>query len=327
MGIEKLDKIKIGVLGGGVSAEKDISFISAKEVYRALQRNNLDVVFIDILTSRKEKVKETVDFYGIDLAFIALHGEFGEDGGIQEILEELDIPYTGSQSASSLRAMDKALTKKIFAGTNILTPDFIIYTDKKSFSENIKYPVVIKPHFSGSSIGVSIVRSKSDLKQAFDTAFSCQSKVICEDYIEGKELTVGILEEEPLAVVEIIPKKGYFDFDAKYGKEKSEFVAPARLKDSVYKSIQEISLAAHKALGCRHFSRVDIRLDKNNIPYVLEVNSIPGLTSHSLFPLSARAYGISFDKLILRMAELALSAYQSRSLSEQCRIPLYQIPY
>jgi len=308
--------VRIGVLGGGVSSEREISLLSAKEAYRVFRKNELEVAYIDIFTSHKEKIKEHIKSYGIGLAFVALHGKFGEDGGIQGVLEELDIPYTGSLPGPSLLAMDKALSKSIFVNSGVPTPNFTVSSDKKNIPGNIKYPVVVKPRSSGSSLGVSIVFGETDLSRAFDTAFFCQDKVILEDYIEGRELTVGILEDEPLAVVEIIPKEGYFDFEAKYDQGKTNFVAPAELGDSIYKRVQEEALGAHKALGCRHFSRVDIRLGKDNIPYVLEVNSIPGLTSHSLFPMSAKVCGINFDELILKMAEVALYEYEEEETQE-----------
>jgi len=258
----------------------------------------------------KERVKELISSQGIDLAFIALHGEFGEDGKIQEILEELGIPYTGSGPQASFLSMDKIAAKNIFNKAGVRTPSFTVCCDFAGVPLNIKYPVVVKPHFSGSSLGVSIVKREADLKQAFDSAFSYQNKVILEEYIEGRELTVGILGDGPLAVVEIISQKGYFDFEAKYNDARTEFVAPAMLEDSIYREVQKIAYAAHKALGCRHFSRVDLRLSHDNRPYILEVNSIPGLTAHSLLPLSAKVRGINFDELILKM--IGMVAYEKR---------------
>lgn len=311
-----LKRIKVGLLGGGISGERRISFFSAAQVFQVFRKNNINAVFIDIFTSQKDIVKELIKPYNINLAFIALHGEFGEDGKLQKILEELGIPYTGSEPRASYLAMDKALSKKIFKREGIPTPNFIVYSGKENIADNIRYPLVVKPHFSGSSLGVSIVKQREDLKPALDLAFSYQEQLILEEYIEGRELTVGILGEVPLAVVEIIPKKGYFDFEAKYIEGASRFVAPAKLEKGTYRRVQEISLAAHKALGCRHFSRVDLRLGKDNKPYVLEVNSIPGLTSHSLLPLSAKVLGITFEELILRMIELALVSSSSSSQTQ-----------
>jgi len=306
---EALKDIKVGVLGGGVSSEREISLLSANEAYKALRKNNIETVFIDITISEKEKVKEMILSSNIDLAFIALHGEFGEDGKIQEILEELDVPYTGSGSRASYLAMDKIASKEIFIKESIPTAGFSVYEPNQpieSLAANLKYPAVVKPFFAGSSVGVFIVRNTRELKTAIAKALALQPKVLIEDYIEGREFTVGIFEDKALAVVEIVLKSGYFDFTTKYSDGLAQFIAPAKLDKIIYKKIQDTALAAHCALGCKHFSRVDIRLGCDNIPFVLEVNSIPGLTTHSLLPLSAKCCGIDFDELIIRMTQLAL---------------------
>lgn len=307
--MDTLKDIKIGVLGGGVSSEREISLLSANEAYKALRKSNIETVFIDITVSQKEKVKEMILSNNIDLAFIALHGEFGEDGKIQQILEEIDIPYTGSGSHASYLAMDKIASKEIFIKRNIPTAEFVVYEQGQSIKDlafNLKYPAVVKPFFAGSSVGVFIVRNEIELETALKKAVALQPKIIIEDYIEGREFTVGIFEDKPLSVVEIVLKSGYFDFTTKYSDGLAEFIAPAKLDKTVYKKIQDTALAAHCALGCKHFSRVDIRFGVNNMAYVLEVNSIPGLTTHSLLPLCAKCCGIDFDELIIRMAQLAL---------------------
>lgn len=301
-----LKDIKIGVLGGGVSGERDISLLSANEAYQALLRRNLDVTFIDICTSQKEEVKELIKSRNIELAFITLHGEFGEDGGIQQILEELETPYTGSGPKASFLAMDKVLSKDIFIKSGLPVPRFEVCSSEQYLPENVKYPVVIKPNSCGSSLGVTIVRRQDELSGALAGAFSRKGKVMAEEYIEGRELTVGILGDMPLAVVEIIPKEGYFDFENKYVDGKTEFISPAGLADGIYGKVRSTAYAAFKALGCRHFGRVDIRLGEDGVPYLLEVNSIPGLTSRSLLPLSAKVYGINFDDLTLKIAGMVL---------------------
>lgn len=308
--MDLLKDIKIGVLGGGVSSEREISLLSADEAYKALRRNQIEAVFIDINTSQKEKVKEIISSNNIHLAFVALHGEFGEDGQIQEILEELQMPYTGSGALASYLAMDKISSKKIFVQRGIPTPDFMVHEQGGSIGipiEELKYPLVIKPYFSGSSVGVTIVKSAAELDKAIEQAFSLQPKILIEDYVKGRELTVGILDDRPLAVVEIVVKSEYFDFVTKYNDGLAEFMVPAKLDSKLYKKIQDIAMAAHCALGCKYFSRVDMRLGLDNTPYVLEVNSIPGLTTHSLLPLSAKYCGIDFDELITRMSYLALN--------------------
>jgi len=300
------NKIKVGVLAGGVSKEREISLLSGEAVFKALNINHKNVVFIDICSSKEEEVKKLITASGIDVAFIALHGEFGEDGRIQAILEDLDVVYTGSSPKASFLAMDKELAKDIFVKKGILTPSYFISTNKNASFASISYPVVIKPALSGSSLGTSIVKNPAYLDKALKLAFSYNGKILCESYIEGRELTVGILNDRPLSVVEIVPKQGYYDFDAKYTDGKTDFVCPASLDKRTYKEVQEIAFLSHKALGCRHFSRVDMRLGKDNRPYVLEINSIPGLTAHSLLPLSAKASGITFEGLVLEMIRLAL---------------------
>jgi D-alanine-D-alanine ligase len=288
--MELLEDIKIGVLGGGVSSEREISLISAQEAYKVFQRKKINSTFIDIFTKDESKVKAMINESRINLAFIALHGEFGEDGKIQKILDDLGIPYTGSGSLASYLAMDKIVSKEIFINKGIPTADFKVYDanvhNKKRLREHLlkklNYPLVVKPYFAGSSVGVSIVKEEADLEKALDNALLLQPKVVLEDYIKGREFTVGILKDKALAVVEIVTKTEYFDFTTKYSDGLVEFIAPAKLENEIYNKIQSVALAAHKALGCRHFSRVDIRLGENNVPYVLEVNSIPGLTTHSL---------------------------------------------
>ena len=303
---DRLRGVRVGVLAGGVSEEREISLESGRCSFYALQDSGVETVFIDINTSVPDKVKELIRSEKINVAFIALHGHFGEDGKIQEILEDLSILYTGSRPLSSYRAMDKISSKQIFLRHAIPTAQFTVWHDKDNLPEYVTYPVVVKPFFSGSSLGVSIVREKKDLKKAIQQALNLQDKVVLEDYIEGRELTVGILDENALGVVEIVPKSGYYDFHTKYTDGMAQFVCPADLADDIYKKVQQTGLAAHKALECRHFSRVDMRLSDTNDIYVLEVNSIPGLTSHSLLPLSAQCCGIDFNSLILTMVELAL---------------------
>ncbi|MCM8823602.1 MAG: D-alanine--D-alanine ligase [Candidatus Omnitrophica bacterium] len=301
-----LRDIKVGILKGGISGERKISFLSGEQASLALRRKGINVVDIIIDSSDESVIKSLICKESIDLAFIALHGEFGEDGGIQSILDDLDIPYTGSSPRASYLAMNKIASKIIFIKRGIPTPSFFVLDRLVDIDdEMISFPKVVKPYYSGSSLGVSIVKNYQDYRQAIIKAFTINDRVIVEDYIYGKELTVGILDDKPLSVVEIIPKQSYYDFDAKYTDGLSEFNAPAPLPSHIYKKIMEIGFSAHSALGCRHFSRVDIRLDPEGIPFVLEVNTIPGLTSHSLLPLCAKVCGIGFDELILKMVELA----------------------
>ncbi len=301
-----LKGLKIAVLGGGISSEREVSLISANNAWEGLRAAGHNALFIDITTSREAELKDLLQDYKLDLVFIALHGEFGEDGGIQKILQDLGIAYTGSGVTASRLAMDKILSKMMFAAAGVSTPDFKVYSGDGVPSGPVGYPLVVKPSRCGSSLGVSIVRQASELPQALKVAQAYEAKVLLEEYIPGRELTVGILDDKPLTVVEIIPRAEYYDYSAKYDDGGSEFIAPADLPREVDKRCKHLAVLAHRALGLRHFSRVDLRLNPDNMPFVLEANSIPGLTRHSLLPLSAKACGISFQELLTTMVELAV---------------------
>ena len=261
-----LKNLKVGVLGGGVSGERAVSLESANGAYRALERKGIKAVLVDITTDDHSKVKKIIADIGIDLAFIALHGEFGEDGKIQSILEELSLPYTGSDPKASYDAMDKIASKEIFVAHSISTPRYTIYLGKEVAMPG-DYPVVVKPYFSGSSLGVWVVDGPAQLQNALDDAISYKGhKVLVEEYIDGRELTVGILDDAPLEIVEIVPRKGFYDFNNKYSDGMTDFLAPAPLEDPIRAKLKKLALAAHKALGCRHFSRIDIRLNSVNVP-------------------------------------------------------------
>jgi len=297
---------KIGILMGGPSSEREISFKSGKAVFEALSGAGLEVAQIDIKTDNGPEVASLIKDSGISVAFIALHGSFGEDGGIQEILDTIKIPYTGSGVAASRLAMDKVVSRKVFEKNSIPVPSSHAFDNKRQVESFVKdrtfngSVLVVKPSAQGSSVGVSFVDNQKDLLKAVDEAFRYDGKIIIEDYLHGREVTVGILEEEALPVVEILPKKKFFDFQAKYEKGMTEYEVPAKLPQDIAKRAQEVGLRAHRSLGCRCFSRVDIIL-KDNIPYVLEVNSIPGLTATSLLPKAAKVVNIDFLELCLRI--------------------------
>lgn len=295
------DKIgRIGVLMGGPSSEREISLKSGRAVYQALKEQGLDVVTLDIRKSARETLKKA----RISCAFIALHGKFGEDGTIQRILKSLHIPYTGSGVMASSLCLDKVASRRIFRRHHIPIPEYAIL-NRKSWKRKLKrvcleFPVIVKPSNQGSSIGLTFVDREANLNSALELAFNYNDTIIIEEYIKGREITVGILQEKPLPVVEILPKKGLFDFQAKYESGQSRYIVPAKLPQAQYRQAQRIGLLAHKVLGCRTFSRVDMILGKGG-PIVLEVNSIPGLTSMSLLPMAARAYGINFSQLCLKI--------------------------
>jgi D-alanine-D-alanine ligase len=311
---------RVAVLMGGPSRERDISIKSGKAVCRALKDRGLDALAVELpgFCSSEDVYRKTVEQYirslNPDIVFIALHGEFGEDGTVQRILEDMNIPYTGSREEASRNGMDKVLSKEIFKSRNIPVPSYMLLEntrldnigDCKVYFKKLGSSLVIKPSGEGSSIGLSIVDSEEDFYKGVNKAFEYGSKVIIEEYVRGREITVGILENKPLPVVEIKPKRKFFDFEAKYKKEFTEYEVPADIETEKYAFCQEIALLAHKALSLRFLSRVDMILDGRGKPFVLEVNTIPGLTETSLLPKAALAAGISFEELTLKILESAL---------------------
>jgi len=306
--LSEFDFKKVGVLMGGTSSERGISLKSGKAVYKILNSGKLDVEKIDLTTENKSEIRSRLKNSGISIAFIALHGKFGEDGSLQAILEKLNIPYTGSGVKSSRLALDKIASRKIFQQKKIPVPNYKIFDKKNKIDlKKIKFnsPVlVVKPATQGSSVGVTFVEKRSSLPEAMKEAFKYDDRIIVEEYLPGREITVGVFEDKPLPIVEIIPKKRFFDFQAKYEKGMTEYDVPAKIPSKIYKKAQEIGLKAHKALGCSDFSRVDMIL-KDNIPYVLEVNTIPGLTAMSLLPKAAKAINIDFLELCQRIIKNA----------------------
>ena len=300
---------RIGVLMGGPSSEREISLLSGKAVYEALKSAGLDVVAIDITTDDADIDKSFIAEKNIDCAFLALHGRFGEDGTIQTILEDMRLPYTGSGVLASRLAMDKVASHRLFQDNGLNVPKYAV-ASKNTYSgerldELFSYPIVVKPVTGGSSIGLSIVYKKEDFIKAMDLAFTYDGRAMVDEYIKGRELTVGVLEEKALPVIEIIPKNEFFDFEAKYQSGLTEYVVPAKLDSATAAKVQETGLAAHKLLGCWGCSRTDIILTPAGLPYILEVNTIPGMTATSLLPKAARNVGIDFTQLCLTLIKLA----------------------
>ncbi len=295
---------------GGPSSEREISLKSGKAVYESLKQSGLEVIPIDIKTDNIEENIRILKSHQINCAFVALHGRFGEDGQIQEILERMEIPYTGSGVLASRLAMDKVASRRVFAGNGLNVPKYNVLRRpaddaKHNGVNNLSLPLVIKPATHGSSIGLSIIDKKEDLDKAIDLAFQFDERIVIEEYIKGKEVTVGILDEQALPVIEIIPKKRFFDYEAKYQAGMTEYIVPAKLEEEVIKRIQGSALSAHRLLGCAGCSRADMILSEDNVAYVLEVNTIPGLTQTSLLPRAAKTMGIEFAGLCLKLIELA----------------------
>lgn len=311
--------MKVGVLMGGPSSERAVSLLSGKAIYRALRSQGYNCVAIDIGQDSYQQIKAS----RIDVAFIALHGRFGEDGTIQAMLEEKGIPYTGSGPQASRLGMDKVASRKVFQQKNIPVPKYMVLKkNPKQLSASssqlsaLRFPLVVKPSSHGSSIGLSIVEDELNLSEAMEEAHRYDDVIIIEEYIRGKELTVGILDEEPLPIIWLIPKRKFFDYRSKYEEGMTLHIVPAPLSEETYLNVQMIGLKAHKALGCRDFSRVDMYLDEDQRPLVLEVNTIPGFTATSLLPMAAEAEGYSFKELCKKLLELALRRRANVELRE-----------
>lgn len=285
---------KIGVLAGGPSSEREISLKSGEAVYKALRKSGLNSIFIDV----HDRIEEDIKKAGVDIVFIALHGGFGEDGTVQKLLEGFGIPYTGSGPEASRLALDKLASRMIFRNVGIDVPKYKVFKRRDRLKiDDLNMPIIVKPQREGSSVGLSRVFDLKDLDKAVRKAFSYGNKILIEEFIKGRELTVGILDDKPLPVIEIVPKRGFYDYYAKYESPDTKYLVPATIRKRFFIKAQKIGERAHKVLGCRFFSRVDMILDDDGKIYVLEVNTIPGLTSRSLLPKAAEAAGIDFNNL------------------------------
>jgi D-alanine-D-alanine ligase len=296
---------RIGVLMGGLSAEREVSLKSGSAVHQALLVQGYDSVAIDMGRDLAAVLVEEK----IEAAFIALHGRYGEDGCVQGLLELLQIPYTGSGVLASALAMHKLYSKQAFAAADILTAPFHhfrrgeqVRLDALSFG----LPIVVKPVQEGSSVGVSIVREAGQLEAALAEAFRHDSEILVEQYVKGQEVQVGILDDRPVGAIEIVPKNEFYDFEAKYTDGMAEHIFPARLDAALYQKAQRVGLAAHQALGCSGYSRVDLLVTETGDCYVLEVNTLPGMTALSLLPeIAAKGAGLPFGALVERIIESA----------------------
>jgi len=306
---------RIAVLMGGRSAEREISLKTGKQVTEALRELGLNGFPIDV----DEDIVQNLKSVKIDLAFVALHGRWGEDGIAQDILELMGISYTGSGILASALAINKVVSRTLFSYHNLPVPRFQVLEKRRPRKipggsirgrpqkVEVPLPLVVKPAQEGSTIGLSVVRRKEDLSPAVEGAFSYDDQILVEEFISGIEVTVTILGQEALPVIEIIPKLGHYNFQAKYTPGMTDFVIPARLPKRVYREVQSLALKAHQILGCRDISRVDLIVDQKLRPYILEVNTIPGLTSTSLAPQAAKAVGIDYPQLVCKLLEFALA--------------------
>jgi len=310
---------RVAVLKGGRSLERQVSLRSGARVEDALERLGHDVVGIDVGLDLIRRLREERP----DAAFVALHGRDGEDGTVQELLEILDIPYTGSGVAACGRAMDKVATKHLLSEAGIPTPQFFAFTQTAfrelgaaetlpAIAERLDFPIVVKPSSQGSALGIKFARTPQDVPAALVAAFSYDARVLLERHVKGRDLAVSVVDgpggPEALPVVEAVPREeDFYDFEARYEIGRTEFRCPAELPGEVAERAGELALATYRLLGCYGFGRVDLMLDPDGELFVLEANAIPGLTDTSLLPQAADAAGVGFDQLVARVLELAFA--------------------
>ena len=295
---------KVLVLMGGWSNEREISLVSGSYVYDSLIKSGVNTIKLDLTKNNLNEIEKISP----DRVFIILHGKGGEDGEIQKYLDSLNIPYTGSNSESSKLCMNKRSTKEILLSNDILTPNYekISEMEISSIKKRFQYPFIVKPSAEGSSIGVYIVENDGDLERAISANEKISSDFIAEDYIEGLEYTVGILGDSALPVIKLLPPGKFYDFNAKYESDKMQYICPSQLDDSMEYELKKISLNCFKACGCKGWGRIDIIIDDKGNPWVIELNTVPGMTSHSLVPLAAKQRDIDFENLVLKILDSSL---------------------
>jgi D-alanine-D-alanine ligase len=296
---------KVGVIYGGNSSEREISLLTGAAIVKALKNQGVDTVAIDI----KDQSLEAIKAANIDRAFVALHGPGGEDGTLQGALEYLGIPYTGSGVMASALAMDKLRCKQIWKGIDLATTDFASLnkgTDWQQTLDRLGGCVVVKPACEGSSVGMSIAESAEQLKQAWKLAYKYDAKVIAEPRLMGEEYTVAILADKALPSIKIQANATFYDYEAKYLSDKTEYFCPSGLDNERENELAQLCINAFNSIDGKGWGRVDVMTDLNGKFYTLEVNTVPGMTSHSLVPMAAKASGIDFEKLVLAILEESL---------------------
>ena len=298
----KRDFGKVAVLLGGRSAEREISLLSGNAVLAALKRRGVDAHAFD----PAEQPLENLRTQGFQRAHIALHGRYGEDGTVQGALELMDIPYTGSGVLASALAMDKWRTKLIWQAVGVPTPRYVLLEATSNFAavaRTLGLPLIVKPAREGSTIGLTKVTAAADLPEAWRRAVQHDALVLAEEFIAGQELTAAILGDAALPLVRIQPAVELYDYQAKYFSDATKYFCPSGLPAAQEAAIQAQALKAYRIIGCQGWGRVDVMLNKSGQPYLLEVNTSPGMTGHSLVPMAAKQAGISFDELCLRILE------------------------
>lgn len=299
---------KVGVIYGGVSAEREVSLMSGAGVHQALLSQGVDAHLFDTQTQSLAELAQAQ----FDRVFIALHGRFGEDGTLQGALELLGIPYTGSGPMASALAMDKVMTKRIWLQQGLPTPEFAVLQtaqDLEGLAQRLAVPFIMKPAHEGSTVGFSRIEHAEQIQNAFQLAARFDSSVLAERFIQGRELTVPVLgsgvQAKALPIIEIVAPGGNYDFENKYYSNDTQYFCPADLNPELSQTIQDIARQAYLAVGCEGWGRVDFMLDEANQPWLLEVNTSPGMTSHSLVPMAAKAIGISYEALCLQITQSA----------------------
>jgi D-alanine-D-alanine ligase len=318
------NKINVAVISGGPSAEHEVSIDSGKNITAALEKSGQFKVRPITINKKGQwllddkAVSPLTCLRGVDVVFNALHGEFGEDGTIQGFLDTISISYTGAGLVASAVGMNKLLTKLLGIKAGIRMPEYIFIEKKNGFNSlPFSYPVVIKPNSRGSSVGVSIVKNKKDLDQALRLAFKYDNQVLIEKFIPGREITVGVLENWQgrrhfvLPITEVRPneKFDFFNYEAKYTAGASKEITPAKLPLNIKKQAEELAVKLFKIVGARHYSRVDMIYGNDNKVYVLEINTLPGMTKNSLVPQQAAAAGLPLDQLVEHLIKLAMNNY------------------
>ena len=296
---------KVAVLMGGPSAEREISLLSGNAVLSALIDMGVDAIGLDVSDA---SVLSDLQKHNINRVFIALHGRWGEDGVMQGALEVLGLPYTGSGVLGSAIAMEKGRCKLMWIGAGLPTPEFMLLGDEKDIEQaeiNIGYPMAIKPSREGSSLGVSKANNRDELVCFWHAAKQLDDIVLAEKWITGTELTVAVLNGRALPVIRLEAQGEFYDFDAKYISDETSYICPCGLPADLESAVQDLAVNAFNVAACHGWGRVDILLDEDQQPYLLEVNTVPGMTSHSLVPMAAKQSGLEFNKLVLQILETA----------------------
>lgn len=292
---------RVAVLMGGWSGERAISLQSGQAILDALLRQGVNAFGIDV---KKETILDDLQNENIDRAFIALHGKGGEDGVVQSILEVLELPYTGSGVAASAIAMDKLRTKQLLAGAGMPTPKFVVMDDDSNSDDVIQtlgIPLIVKPTLEGSSLGMAKVETAAELDVAFKNARNFSGDVLVEQWITGAEYTVAILGKQALPTIELRTPHAFYDYSAKYQSNDTEYICPCDLDSEAENVIHELALSAFESVGAHGWGRVDFMCDENKAPWIIEINTVPGMTDHSLVPMAAKQAGMNFENLVFNI--------------------------